>query len=121
MKLKKNEDQSLDTSVCLIRRNKVLMGDNTETKCVAETEGNIIQRLPHPRDPSHIQTPNPVTNVDVKKFLLTETPYTCLLRNSFRAWQIQRQMLAITHWTEHRFPNGGVRENTEGTEGVCNP
>jgi hypothetical protein len=28
---------------------------------------------------------------------------------------------AANHWTEHRVPNGGVRERTEGAEGVCNP
>jgi hypothetical protein len=27
-------------------------------------------------------------------------------------------MLADNHWTEHRVPNGGVRERTEGAEGV---
>jgi hypothetical protein len=30
-------------------------------------------------------------------------------------------MLAANHWTEHGDPNGGVRERTEGAEGVCNP
>jgi hypothetical protein len=30
-------------------------------------------------------------------------------------------MLAANHSTEHRVFNGGVRERTEGTEGVCNP
>jgi hypothetical protein len=30
-------------------------------------------------------------------------------------------MLTANHWTEHRNPNGGVREMTEGVEGVCNP
>ncbi|XP_076796740.1 uncharacterized protein LOC117715751 isoform X2 [Arvicanthis niloticus] len=25
------------------------------------------------------------------------------------------------HWKEHGVPNGGVRERTEGAEGVCNP
>jgi hypothetical protein len=30
-------------------------------------------------------------------------------------------MLTANHWTEHRDPNGGVRERTEGAEGVCNP
>jgi hypothetical protein len=29
------------------RRNKILIGANTETKCGAETEGKAIQRLPH--------------------------------------------------------------------------
>jgi len=30
-------------------------------------------------------------------------------------------MLTANHWTENRVPNGGVRERTEGDEGVCNP
>jgi hypothetical protein len=30
-------------------------------------------------------------------------------------------MLVVNHWTEHRVPNGGVREKIEGSEGVCNP
>ena len=46
MKLKKEEDQSVDTLV-LLRRIKIPMGKDTETKCGAETEGMIIQRLPH--------------------------------------------------------------------------
>jgi hypothetical protein len=47
MKLKKKEDQSVDTSVLLRRGNKIFMGGKTETKCGAETEGKAIQRLPH--------------------------------------------------------------------------
>ena len=30
-------------------------------------------------------------------------------------------MLSANHWAEQGGPNGGVRERTEGTEGVCNP
>jgi hypothetical protein len=47
MKLKKKEDQSVDTSVLLRRGNKTPMEGVTETKCGAETEGMTIQRLPH--------------------------------------------------------------------------
>jgi hypothetical protein len=46
MKLKK-EDQSVDTSILLRRRNKIPMGGVTETKCGAETEGKATQRLFH--------------------------------------------------------------------------
>ena len=45
MKFKKKEDQSVDASVLLRRGNKILMGENMETKCGAETEGKAIQRL----------------------------------------------------------------------------
>jgi hypothetical protein len=47
MKLKKKKDQSVDTSVLLRRENKISIEGVTETKCEAETEGMIIQRLPH--------------------------------------------------------------------------
>jgi hypothetical protein len=47
MKLKKKEDQSMDTSALLRRGNKIPLGGDTETKYGAETEGKIIQRLTH--------------------------------------------------------------------------
>ena len=47
MKLKKKEDQSVDTLILLRRGNKIPMEGVTETKCGAETEGKAIQRLPH--------------------------------------------------------------------------
>ena len=47
MKLKKKEDQSMDTLVLLRKGNKIPMEGVTETKCGAETEGKAIQRLPH--------------------------------------------------------------------------
>jgi hypothetical protein len=47
MKLKKQEDQCMDTSVLLRMGNKIPMGGDTETKYGAETEGKAIQRLFH--------------------------------------------------------------------------
>jgi hypothetical protein len=47
MKPKKKEDQNVDVSVLLRRENKILTGGNMETTCGAETEGKVIQRLPH--------------------------------------------------------------------------
>jgi hypothetical protein len=47
MKLKKKEDQSVDTLLLLRRGNKIPMEGVTETKFRAETDGMIIQRLPH--------------------------------------------------------------------------
>jgi hypothetical protein len=40
MKLKKKEDQSVDTSILFRRGNKIPMEGVTETKCGAETEGS---------------------------------------------------------------------------------
>jgi hypothetical protein len=47
MKLKKKEDQSVDTWFLLRMGNKIPMEGVIETKFRAEPEGTTIQRLPH--------------------------------------------------------------------------
>jgi hypothetical protein len=47
MKLKKKEDQSVDTLLLLRMGNKIPMEGVTETKFRAKIEGKTIQRLPH--------------------------------------------------------------------------
>jgi hypothetical protein len=47
MKVKKKEDQSVDTLILLRRKNKIPMEGVSETKCGEEPEGKTIQRLPH--------------------------------------------------------------------------
>jgi hypothetical protein len=47
MKLKKKEDQSVDTLLLLRMGNKIPMEGVTETKFGAEMEGETIQRLLH--------------------------------------------------------------------------
>jgi hypothetical protein len=47
MKLKKEEDQSVDISILLRKGNKIPMGGVTETKFEADTEGKATQRIPH--------------------------------------------------------------------------
>jgi hypothetical protein len=27
----------------------------------------------------------------------------------------------ISYWMDHRAPNGGARESTQGAKGICNP
>jgi hypothetical protein len=49
MKLKKKEDQSVDTSSFLRMGNIIPMEGVTETKFGVEMERRTIQRLPHPR------------------------------------------------------------------------
>ena len=46
VKLKKNEEHSMDSLVLLRRGNKIPTGGDTETKCEAETEGKTSHRLP---------------------------------------------------------------------------
>ena len=48
MKLKKEEDQSVDTLFLLRMGNKIPMEGVTETKFGAKTVGRTIQRLPYP-------------------------------------------------------------------------
>jgi hypothetical protein len=47
MKLKKKENQSVDTSILFRMRNKLPMEGVTKTKFGAEKEGRTIKRLPH--------------------------------------------------------------------------
>jgi hypothetical protein len=47
MRLKKKEDQSVDTLILPRRGNKIAMKGVTETKCGADTEGMTIQRPPY--------------------------------------------------------------------------
>jgi hypothetical protein len=47
IKPKKKEDQNVYALVFLRSVNKILTGENMETKCGADTEGKAIQRLPH--------------------------------------------------------------------------
>ena len=30
-------------------------------------------------------------------------------------------MFTVSYWMDHRAPNGGARESTQGAEGICNP
>jgi hypothetical protein len=46
MKLKKKEEQSVDTLILLRRGNKIPMKGVTDIRCRAEAEGMTIQRLP---------------------------------------------------------------------------
>jgi hypothetical protein len=101
------EDQSVGSLVLLRMGNKILTRGDTETKCGAETEEKAIQRLPA-LDPFHIEVPKPRHYCECQDVFTDRS----LLRGSASAWQIQ---------TEHRLPSRGVRERTEGAEGVCSP
>jgi hypothetical protein len=71
MKLKKKEDQSVDTLILLRMGNKITLEGVTETKYRAKSEGKIILRLPC-LGSILIQLPNPDTTVYARKTLLTE-------------------------------------------------
>jgi hypothetical protein len=73
------------------------------------------------RDPSHNQLPNVDTISYTSKILLKGPRYGCLLWDYAGAWQTQKWMLTVSYWMNHRAPNGGARESTQGAEGICNP
>jgi hypothetical protein len=79
MKLKKKEDQSVDTLFLLRMGNKVPMEQVTETKFRVDMEGRTIQRLPHPGNPSHKQPPNSDTIAHASMVLLTGPLYSYVL------------------------------------------
>ena len=70
MKLKKKEDQSMNTLVILRRENKIPMGGDTETKCGAETVRKDYPEIALPGEPSHIWSSNADTIVDANKCVL---------------------------------------------------
>ena len=84
-------------------------------------KGWTIQRVPPPGNPSHNQPPNPDTIAYASKILLKGLWYSCLIWGYASVWQIQKWMLTIIYWMEHRAPNGEARESTQGAEGVCSP
>jgi hypothetical protein len=45
------------------------------------------------------------------------------LISSSHRWVVTAKIPRATaiHWTEHRVPKKGARENTQGAEGVCRP
>jgi hypothetical protein len=57
----------------------------------------------------------------ILKVPYTVPPPPALLRLCASAWQIQNWMLTVIYRMEHRAPNGGARESTQGAKGVCNP
>ena len=74
-----------------------------------------------PGDPSHSQPPNADTIAYASKILMKQPWYSCLGSGYSSAWQTQKWMLTVSYWMEHKAPNGGTRESTQGAEGVRNP
>jgi hypothetical protein len=119
MKLKKKEDQNVDTSILLRRGKQNTHGRSYRNKVWSEDwRNNHLETAPS-GDPSHTLSPNLDTTVDANTCLLTGAWYSCLLRGSTRSWPIWMWMLTANHWTEHRVPNGGTRERPQGTDGFC--
>ena len=117
MKLKKKEDQSVDSLFLLRMGNKIPMEGVTETKFGAEMEGRTIQRLPYPGIHSIIihQTQ---TLLHTPARFCWQDPDIALLWVYANACQIQKWMLIVIYWIEHRAANGRAKESIQGAEGV---
>ena len=90
MKLKKKEDQSMDTSFLLRMGSKIPM--------------EVVAEIAPPGDPSHKQPPNPDTIAHARKILLTGPCHSYLLSGYASAWQIQKWMFIVIYWMEHGAP-----------------
>jgi len=121
MKLKKDK-QCVVASGFLRSGNKNIHRRKYGNKVWSRDWSNGHSEMPHWKiQPIYIKLQNPDNIADAKKYFLTGAWYSCLLRGSARAWQIQRWMLTANHWIENRVTIGGVRERIEGAEGVWIP
>jgi hypothetical protein len=100
---------------------KIPMGGITEMEVWSWDGRKNHPETPLPRVPSHIQQPNADTIAYASKILLTRPWYSSLLWSYASAWQIQKWMLTVIYWMEHRAPKEGARKSTQGSKGVCNP
>ena len=89
MKLKKKEDQSVDTLFLLRMGNKTPMEGVTETKFGAKMKGWTIQRLPHPGIHPIISHQTQTLLHNARKILLKGPCYSCLIGGYASDWQIQ--------------------------------
>ena len=107
----KKEDQLVDSSFLLRMGNKISM----EGVSYRDKVWSWDKRMDHPEttppgDSSHNQPPNTETIAYASKILLTRPWYSCLLWGYASARQIQKWMLTVIYWIEHRTPNLGARE-----------
>ena len=86
-KIKKKEDQCMDTSFLLRIGNKIPMKGVTETKFVAKMKGWTIQRLPNP-GVHPIISHQTQTLLHMPAKFCWKDPDNCLLWGYASAWQI---------------------------------
>jgi hypothetical protein len=36
-------------------------------------------------------------------------------------YSVSKIFSSVSYWMDHRAPNGGARESTQGAKGICNP
>jgi len=96
-KLKKKDDQKCRCFHSFLNgRTKISIGIDMEAKFRAKTEAKVIQNLPHIW-PLYTQPPKLEKIDEAKKCMLKGTRYRSLLRDTSRACQIQKSVLAANH------------------------
>ena len=117
MKLKKNEDWSVDTMPLLRSGNKTPLEGVTGTKFWNET----IQRLTYPGF-HPIYNHQTQTLLHMPERVCWQDPDIAISCEAMpEPGIIQKWMLTVIYRMEHRAPNGGARESTQGAKGICNP
>jgi hypothetical protein len=98
---------------------KRIQKGNAATKSGAETERKAIQRLPdlgvYPIRGHQTQR----LLLMPRKCFLTRDLFSCPVRASTIARQIQMYVYTAKHWTEHGETNVKVRARTVGAEAAC--
>jgi len=119
MKFKKKEDQNVDASFLLRWENKILSGLNTEIKSEARAEEKVIQTMPH-------LGIHPICSRQTQSLLLMPRSSYWKEPHMGVSWEAPPEP-ANTDEDVYSLPlywtgelNGGVREKTEGAEGVYN-
>jgi hypothetical protein len=134
------DSQSCTEKPCLIETTTTTTKTQTNKppkKEIQENTGNEVETLKEGTQKSlkemdHLETdapgdpsPNQLLNADTiaytSKMLLIGPWYSCFLWGYVGAWQTQKWMLTVSYWMEHKAPNEGARESTQGAKGVCNP
>jgi hypothetical protein len=121
MKIKKNEDQNVDTSFLLRIGNKIPMEEVTETKFGAKMKKD------RPSRDYNTWGSIPQSATKHKHYCTCQQYFaerTLIYLSRVRLCQcleIQKWMLTVIYRMEHRAPNGGARESTQGADVLCNP
>jgi hypothetical protein len=68
-----------------------------------------IQRLSHPGIHPIVRHQTQTLMHNARKILLRGLCYSCFVWGYASAWQIQKWMLTVFYWMEHRAPNGGAK------------
>jgi hypothetical protein len=106
--------------ICLRRGKQIPMEWVIEKKFRAKTEGTTIQRL------SHLGI-YPINNHQTQVLCQMPTGACWQEPDIASSWEVlpvpdkYRSGCSVIHWREHRVPNEGARERTQGSERVCSP